>query len=100
MNKRVGLYVNARRFICRDCGKTFMETLPEVDSKRRMTERRARWIGPHSLLHTFTSVAEEIGITEGTVRNIAHDCCKRLDKSQFAGIQCALQSEFALAGAL
>ncbi len=79
--KRVGLYVDARRFKCRDCGKTFMEKLPEVDSKRRMTERLARWIGPHSLLHTFTSVAEEIGITEGTVRNIAHDYMDALEQA-------------------
>jgi len=44
--KRVALYINARRFRCRDCGKTFMESLPGMDGQRRMTERLARWIGP------------------------------------------------------
>lgn len=70
--KRVGLYMDVRRFKCRDCGKTFMESLSGVDGKRRMTERLPRWIGPRSLHYTFTSVAEEIGVSEGTIRNIAH----------------------------
>ena len=33
--KRVGLYIDARRFKCRDCGKTFMEPLPGVDGEHR-----------------------------------------------------------------
>jgi transposase len=79
--KRVGLYIDARRFKCRDCDKTFMETLPEVDGKRRMTERLAQWIGPRSLNYTFTSVAEEIGVTEGTIRNLAHDYIDALEQA-------------------
>jgi transposase len=70
--KRVGLYINVRRFQCRDCSKTFMEPLPGVDGEHRMTERLARWIGPQALRHTFTRVAEEIGVTEGTIRRVAH----------------------------
>ena len=79
--KRVGLYIHARRFKCRDCGKTFMESLPDVDGKRRMTERLARWIGPRSLHYTFTSVAEEIGVTEGTIRNVSHDYIQTLEQA-------------------
>src|SRR5208337_3729203 len=37
--KRVGIYVNTRRFQCRDCNKTFYETLPDTDVKRMMTAR-------------------------------------------------------------
>ena len=79
--KRVGLYIHARRFKCRDCGKTFMESLPDVDGKRRMTERLAQWIGPRSLHYTFTSVAEEIGVTEGTIRNVAHEYIDALEQA-------------------
>jgi transposase len=70
--KRVGLYINARRYKCRDCHRTFMESLSAVDEKYRMTQRLAQWVGPRSLQRTFTSVAEEIGVAEGTVRNLAH----------------------------
>jgi transposase len=80
--KRVGLYIDARRLKCRDCGKTFMESLPAVDGMRRMTERLARWIGPRSLNYTFTSVAEEIGVTEGTIRNVAQDYIHALEQAQ------------------
>ena len=39
--KRVGIYADVRRLKC----KTFMETLPEVNARRWMTERLVRWIG-------------------------------------------------------
>ncbi len=58
-----------------------METLPEMDDKRRMTERLARWIGPRALHYPFTQVAEEIGVTEGTIRNVAHDYIDALEQA-------------------
>jgi transposase len=35
--KRVGIYVDSRRYRCRACNKTFYERLPSVDAKRMMT---------------------------------------------------------------
>ena len=35
--KRVGLYIDTRRFQCRACAKTFYEELPKIDEKRAMT---------------------------------------------------------------
>ncbi len=35
--RRVGLYIDTRRYQCRGCGKTFYEVLPEIDEKRLMT---------------------------------------------------------------
>ena len=32
--RRVGLYIDTRRYRCRNCGKTFYEALPEIDEKR------------------------------------------------------------------
>ena len=68
--KQVGVYVDARRLRCQGCGKTFMETLPGVNDARRMTQRLVKWVGERSLRHTFTSIAEEIGVAEGTIRNV------------------------------
>jgi transposase len=78
--KRVGIYVDTRRFQCRACNRTFFEGLPDVDERRAMTTRLVKWIGQQSLKHTFTSIAEEVGITEGTVRLIFKDFVADLEK--------------------
>lgn len=50
--KRVGIYVKARRFRCRDCGKTLTEQLPNVVEGQRMTHRLHKWVGEHSITDT------------------------------------------------
>lgn len=77
--KRVGIYINTRRLKCRTCGKTFSETLPEVDNKRGMTKRLIAYIGKQSLSRTFASIADDVGVTEGTVRNIFRDYVNELE---------------------
>lgn len=79
--KRVGIYVDTRRFQCRACNRTFFEALPDVDERRAMTTRLVKWIGQQSLKRTFTSIAEEVGITEGTVRLIFKDFVADLEKT-------------------
>lgn len=79
--KRVGIYVDARRFKCKSCGKTFMENLPEVNANRWMTERLVKWIGQRSMTNTFTGIAEEIGVTEGTIRNVFSDYVNELERT-------------------
>lgn len=84
--RRVAIYIDTRRLKCRACERTFYEPLPDVDSKRLMTSRLLKWVGQQSLKRTFTSVAEEIGITEGTVRLIFKDLASAegLHKRQIA----------------
>jgi transposase len=77
--KRVGMYVRARRLRCEDCGKTFQERLPALSERRLMTERLARWIGQQSLKRPFTSIADEVGVDEGTIRNIFRDYVNELE---------------------
>jgi transposase len=77
--KRVGIYVDTKRYRCKSCGKTFFERLPGVDEKRHMTDRLIAWIGKSSIKRTFSSIAEEVGITEGTVRLIFKDYVKKLE---------------------
>ena len=71
--KRVGLYVNTRRMKCRACERTFSEPLPDVDEKRAMTIRLVEWIGKSAIKKTFSSIAEDVGVVEGTVRAIFAD---------------------------
>lgn len=79
--KRVGLYVDTRRYRCRACTKTFYEALPEVDEKRLMTQRLTAWMGKQAIRRTFASIAEEVGCTEFTVRAVFNDYVNELEKT-------------------
>jgi len=79
--KRVGLYIDTKRFRCQSCRKTFSQVLPLLAENRMMTERLMQWIGKQSLKRTFTSLAEETGVVEGTIRNIFHDSIEVLKKT-------------------
>lgn len=79
--KRVGLYINTRRYQCRSCTKTFYEFLPEIDDKRLMTKRLASWIGRQAIKRTFASIADEVGCTEFTVRAVFSDYVNDLEKT-------------------
>lgn len=68
LGKRSSIYVETRRWRCKNCGKTFYDELPHVDEKRRMTDRLVQWIGEQALRRTNSSVAEEVGVSEGTIR--------------------------------
>ena len=79
--KRVGIYINTRRMKCIPCARTFSETLPEVDEKRSMTKRLLSWIGKQSIARTFSGIAEDVGIAEGTVRLIFADYVQELERT-------------------
>lgn len=79
--RRVGLYINTRRFRCRSCAKTFYETLPDVDEKRLMTKRLTAWMGKQAIKRTFASIAEEVGCTEFTVRSVFSDYVNELEQT-------------------
>ncbi|MDO5610320.1 MAG: hypothetical protein Q4G62_06035 [Pseudomonadota bacterium] len=71
--RQVRLYIDRRRFQCRNCGKTLHETLPDVTECHWLTARLARWIGQLSLKRLFLSISDATGINEQTVRNIFRD---------------------------
>ncbi len=79
--KRVGIYVDTRRFKCRGCDKTFYEPLPDVDEKRLMTARLIKWIGQQSIKRPFLHLADEVGIDKKTVKNIFRDHINELEKT-------------------
>lgn len=85
--RRVGVYVNIRRFKCNACststGKvvTFSEPLPDINEKRDMTKRLVEWIGKQAVKRTFASIAEEVGVVEGTIRLIFKDYVADLEKT-------------------
>ena len=38
-----------------------------MDEKRRMTDRLVQWIGDQAVRRTYSSVADEVGVTEDTI---------------------------------
>ena len=79
--KRVGILLTRNRYRCQDCGKTFLQPLPDVDERSQMTRRLVRHIEVHSVRKTFTAVADEVGVDEKTVRNLFHAYVERLDRT-------------------
>lgn len=79
--KRVGIYVDTRRYQCRSCNKTFYERLPDVVDKRLMTSRLVKWIGEQSVKRPFAHIAKEVGVTENTVKNVFNDYINELERT-------------------
>lgn len=78
--RRVSLVIEAGRFRCVSCSKTFTETPPALADKRRMTARLVNWIGSEALSRSMLSIAEEVGIDEGTVRLVFADYVEQLSQ--------------------
>jgi transposase len=79
--KRVGILLTRARYRCQDCGKTFLQPLPDVDERSQMTRRLVRHIEEQSIRRTFTAVADEVGVNEKTVRNLFKSYVERLDRT-------------------
>jgi transposase len=79
--KRVGIYIDTRRYRCKACRKTFYEALPAIDERRAMTARLAQWVGKQAIKRTFASIAEEVGIDEKSVRSVFRDYINELEKT-------------------
>lgn len=79
--RRVGIYVNTRRLQCTACNKTFSEILPDVDERRSMTTRLVGWIGKQCVKRTFSGIADEVGVAEGTIRLIFKDYVSDLEST-------------------
>ncbi len=78
--RRVGILLARKRYKCRSCGITFIQGCNDINDRHRATNRLVKYVESKGLVTTFTSVAEEIGVTEGTVRNIVGDYIGRLEK--------------------
>jgi transposase len=68
--KRVNIHVSHQRWRCKACGRTFCETPGEMHPVRRMTKRLVAYIEAEAQNKTLVALADEVGVTEGTIRNI------------------------------
>lgn len=78
--KRVGIVMERKRYQCRDCRATFSEPCADINDAHRATNRLVKYIEHRALIRTCTSVADDVGLTEATVRNILKAHIKELEK--------------------
>jgi transposase len=69
----VAIAVERARFRCQFCRATFLQRLPDMDHKFRMTERAVERIRIEVVQRPFSAIAADFGIHEKTVRRIARD---------------------------
>jgi transposase len=79
--KRVGIEVVRQRYICKDCKKTASQPLPDIDDKRDATKQLVDYIKVRSLRDTFSRIADEVGVSVNTVRNIFEEHVTVLEKA-------------------
>lgn len=70
--KRVRLYYRLQRQFCKRCRKSAQQLATGVDDKHQMTARLVEYVEYESfdLFRSFSDVADEIGCSEQTIRNI------------------------------
>ena len=68
--KRLGIRVIRQRYRCKPCGNVFIDPLIGMDEDHAMTTRLVKYIQEQSLLRTFTSIADDVGVDEKLIRNV------------------------------
>jgi transposase len=76
--KPARLIVRRRRYRCRTCDRTFFEAVPEMDKHHFLTKRLTAYIEREALRRTFTSIANEVGLIEWTIRSIFRESTSHL----------------------
>lgn len=77
--KRVGIKAQIQRYKCLDCERIFQQPAPDTDEKRSATVQLVEYIRRESLKRTFTSIADEVGMDEKSVRRIFADYAEELE---------------------
>jgi len=77
----VRLEITRPRYRCFTCGKMLMSELPFLDENRRATKRLVDSIRERCLGMTFISLARQTGLAVNTIKNIANDLIKELDRT-------------------
>ncbi len=68
--KRVEIMFTRKRLKCKDCNSTSFEALEWLSTDFRMTKRAEDYITRRAGKSPFLHVANELGVVEGTIRNV------------------------------
>jgi transposase len=80
--KRTRIYCELRRFLCPACKKTTQQPVPGIAGQHQMTARLVKYIEKESfnISKTFSSLADEIGVSIQLIRNMFTDRAEHLQK--------------------
>jgi transposase len=77
--KPVVIVWDRQRYRCQHCGETFLQPSKDIDPNHLMTTRLVKHIQNAVLTRTYTEVAREVGLSDGTVRNVFYAYAAELD---------------------
>ena len=80
-NRRVEIHFIRRRFQC-PCGRNLLQPLPGIVKGRSITRRGAHYVALESFRLSFDEVAEKVGISSKTVKEIFADLVCQLDATR------------------
>lgn len=75
----VGLIIKGNRFLCKDCGNSWVNVYESVDTDAKVTNRMRDYIRDKSLILPFQNIADELSISDTTVKNIFRDYVAELE---------------------
>jgi transposase len=79
-NGSVKIIALIQRYLCNDCGETFLQPVQGMDTSRRMTLRAIEYLQRRCFTATFKTLAEDMDCDEKTIRNITDDFMNVLDQ--------------------
>ncbi len=80
--KRVAMRVSRQRYKCQQCGKTFIQDLPEMDEEHDMTKRLVDYIEQESFMQTFADLSKRVAVSERTVKRVFDGYVARKEKER------------------
>lgn len=80
--RRVGIQVSRQRYKCQQCGKTFIQELPEMDDEHEMTTRLVKYIEQEAFMMTFADLSKRVAVSERTVKRVFDAYVEKKDEER------------------
>ncbi|MDD2660675.1 MAG: ISL3 family transposase [Methylococcales bacterium] len=78
--RRVGIFLERKRYRCRQCKTTFYQACDDIDDSHRATKRLVGYIEKTAIIKTCVSVAHDVGLSEGSIRGILKNYTEKLNE--------------------
>ncbi len=80
-NRRLRIHFRRKRFKCA-CGKHLLQPLVDVTKNRAVTKRCAKYIAMEALCRPFDAVAQNVGVSSKTIKEIFADFVCELESAR------------------
>lgn len=79
---QVGIQIHSNRYICKDCGNSWVNEYSSIDSNAHITNRLREYIRNESLKEPFKVIADELAIADTTVKRVFDEYIAELDSER------------------